>query len=84
MEERLGASVYLFSVTYVEIDDDQRRASVLLCDVRVNPLIVSAGILFLPFPKWYVVGDAANPSISLGILLGHLDRNANWHRRDAA
>lgn len=55
-----------------------------LSNVSVNLLVVAAGIFFLPFSKWYVVGDAADSSIGLGIFLGHLDRNTYWHRRDAA
>src|SRR5205809_5215669 len=56
----------------------------LLTNASKHLLVVSAGVFFLSFPKWYVVGDAANSSIGLRILLRHLDRNTNWHRRDAA
>ena len=52
----------------------------LLTNVGIHLLVVPAGILFLSFSKWYVICDAANPSISFGIFLRHLDRNANWHR----
>ena len=38
----------------------------LLSDVGVNLLVVPAGIFFLSFPKWYVVGDTADSSVRLG------------------
>ena len=52
-------------------------------DVGIHLLVVPAGIFLLPFSKWYVVCDAANSSVSLRILLSHVDRNANWRRRNA-
>ena len=55
-----------------------------LIDIGKNLRVVPAGVFFLSFPKWYVVGDTADSSVSFEILLGHLDRNTNWHRRDAA
>ena len=36
----------------------------LLSDVGVN-LRYTAGIFFLSFSKWYVVGDTANSSVAL-------------------
>src|SRR5437867_4975654 len=56
----------------------------LLTNASKHLLVVSAGVFFLSFPKWYVVGDAANSSIGLWILLSHFDRNTNWPRRNAA
>src|SRR5436309_11287038 len=61
-----------------------RWVLVLLTNVSKHLLVVAAGIFFLSFPKWYVVRDAADSSIGLGIFLGHLERDTNWHRRDAA
>ena len=61
-----------------------RWVLVLLTNVNKHLLVVAAGIFFLSFPKWYVVRDAADSSIGLGIFLGHLERDTNWHRRDAA
>src|SRR5438093_8348640 len=61
-----------------------RWVLVLLTNVSKDLLVVSAGIFFLSFSKWYVVRDAADSSIGLGIFLGHVERDTNWHRRDAA
>jgi len=57
---------------------------VLLTNVSKHLLVVPAGIFFLSFSKWYIVGDAADSSVGLWILLSHFDRNTNWPRRDAA
>src|SRR5206468_614262 len=62
----------------------RRNASMLLTDVGVNLLVITAGIFLLSFSKWYVASDAANSSIGLGVFLCHFDRNTIWHRRDAA
>ena len=56
----------------------------LLSNVGVNLLVVPAGIFFLPFPKWYVVGNTANSSVRLGIIFSYLERDAHWLRRNAA
>jgi hypothetical protein len=56
----------------------------LLTDIGVNLLVVPAGIFFLSFSQWYVVGDAANPSIGLEIFFGHFDRHTDWLGRNAA
>jgi len=56
----------------------------LLCDVAVNLLVIPAGILFLSFSKWYVVSDAADSSIGLGIFLGHVERDTNRERCNTA
>ena len=56
----------------------------LLSDVGVNLLVVPAGIFFLSFSKGYVVGDAANSSIGLGIFLSYFNRDTDWPRRNAA
>src|SRR5439155_8107 len=56
----------------------------LLTDISKNLLVVPAGVFFLSLSKWYVVGDATDSSIGLGIFLSHLGRNTDWHRRDAA
>src|SRR5436190_9238039 len=61
-----------------------RHSSPFLSDVGVNLLVVPAGIFFLPFAKWYVVGNAANSSIGLGIFLSDFERNTDWPRRNAA
>src|SRR5439155_22039074 len=61
-----------------------RWVLVLITNVNKDFLVVAAGIFFLSFSKWYVVRDAADSSIGLGIFLGHLERDTNWHRRDAA
>src|SRR5436190_14187492 len=50
----------------------------LLSDVGVNLLVIPAGILFLSFSKWYVVGDTAISGVSLRILLSHVERDTNW------
>ena len=55
-----------------------------LTNVSKHLLVVPPGVFFLSFSKWYVVGDTANSSIGLRILLGHLDRDTDWHRGDAA
>jgi hypothetical protein len=60
------------------------RALVLLRDVGVNLLVVPARVFFLPFPKWYVVGDTPNSSVSPRILLSQFERNAYWSHRNAA
>src|SRR5438128_789014 len=59
-------------------------ALVLLSDVGKNLRVVPARVFFLSFPKGYVVGDTADSSVSFRILLSHLDRDTDWHRRDAA
>jgi len=56
----------------------------LLYDVGVNLLVVPAGIFFLSFSKWYVVGDAANSSVRLRIILRYLERYTHWPGRNAA
>ena len=38
----------------------------LLSDVGVSLLVIPAGIFFLSFSKWYVVGDAANSAFAFG------------------
>ena len=55
----------------------------LLGDVGVNFLVVPAGIFFLSFSKGYIVGDAADSSVGLGIFPGYFDRNSHWPRRNA-
>src|SRR5207249_8970669 len=45
----------------------KRGALVLLRDVGKNLLVVPARVLFLSFPKWYVVGDAVDSSVSFRI-----------------
>ena len=46
--------------------------------VGVNLLVVPAGIFFLSFSKWYVVGDTANSSVRLGIILSYFERDTHW------
>src|SRR5215468_394897 len=55
----------------------------LLSYVGVNFLVVPAGIFFLSFSKWYVVGDTANSSVRLGIIFSQLERDTHWSGRDA-
>ena len=55
----------------------------LLSDVGVNLLVVPAGIFFLSFSKWYVVGDTANSSIRLRIIFSYLERDTHWSGRNA-
>ena len=55
----------------------------LLSDVGVNFLVVPAGVFFLSFPKWYVVGNTANSSVRLGIILSYLERDTHWSGRNA-
>src|SRR3954463_1295507 len=55
----------------------------LLSDVGVSLLVIPAGIFFLSFSKWYVVGDAANSSVRLRIILGYLERDTHWAGRNA-
>src|SRR5436190_14915693 len=57
---------------------------VLLGDISKHLGVVLAGIFFLSFSEWDIVGDAADASITLGILLSHLEWDTDWHRRDAA
>ena len=52
-------------------------------DTGKHLLVVPAGIFFLSFSKWYVVGDAANSSVRLGIILGYLERDTHWAGRNA-
>src|SRR6059058_5522781 len=59
-------------------------ALVLLIDISKNLRVIPARVFFLSFPKRYVIGDTADSGVSFGILLRHLDRNTNWHRRNAA
>jgi hypothetical protein len=56
----------------------------LLRNVGVNLLVVAARVFLLPFPKWYVVGDTPNSSVSSRILLSHLERNPYWSHPNAA
>src|SRR5438094_8701638 len=56
----------------------------LLSDVGVNLLVIPAGILFLSFSKWYVVGDTAISGVSFRILLSHVERDTNWERCNTA
>ena len=44
-----------------------------LSDVGKHLLVVSAGIFFLSFSKWYVVGDTANSSVRLRIIFSYLN-----------
>src|SRR6476620_2682681 len=55
----------------------------LLSDVGVNLLVVPAGVFFLSFSKWYVVSNAANSSVRLGIIFSYLERDADWSGRNA-
>ena len=55
----------------------------LLTDVGVNLRVIPAGIFFLSFAKWYVVGDTTNSSVSPGIFLRDLERNAYWPHPNA-
>ena len=55
----------------------------LLSNVGIHLLVVPAGILFLSFSKWYVICDAANSSIGLGIFLGYFNRHTHWSRLNA-
>ena len=55
----------------------------LLSDVGVNLLVVPAGIFFLSFSKWYVVGNTANSSVRLGIIFSYLERDTHWSGRNA-
>ena len=50
----------------------------LLSDVGVNFLVVPAGIFFLSFSKWYVVGNTANSSVRLRIIFSYLERDTHW------
>ena len=55
-----------------------------LTNVGVNLLVVPASVFFLTFAKRYVIGDAANASVSPGIFFSHLHWDANWSHPDAA
>jgi hypothetical protein len=55
-----------------------------LSDVSKNLFVIPAGVFFLSFPKWYIVGNTADSGVSPRILLSHLDWDTDWHRRDAA
>jgi len=50
----------------------------LLSNVGVNLLVVPAGIFFLSFSKSYVVGNTANSSVRLRIILSYLERDTYW------
>jgi hypothetical protein len=52
-------------------------------DVGVNLLVVSAGIFFLSFSKWYVVSDTTHSGISPWIFFSHLDRHTDWSNPNA-
>ena len=58
-------------------------ALMLLSDVGVNLLVVPAGVFFLSFPKWYVVGNTAYSSVRLGIIFSYLERDTHWSGRNA-
>ena len=55
-----------------------------LSNVSKHLLVVASRVFFLSFSEWNIVGDAADASISLGILLSHLEWDTDWHRRNAA
>jgi len=55
----------------------------LLTDVGVNLRVIPAGIFFLSFAKWYVVGDTADSGIGPWILFSHLHRHTNWSNPNA-
>ena len=55
----------------------------LLNDVCVNLLVVPAGVFFLSFSKWYVVGNTANSSVRLRIILSYIERDTHWSGRNA-
>ena len=55
----------------------------LLSDVGVNLLVVPAGVFFLSFSKWYVVGDTTNSSVRLRVFFSYLDRDTHWAGRNA-
>jgi len=50
----------------------------LLSDVGVNLRVIPAGIFFLSFAKWYVVGDTADSGISPWIIFSYLERDTHW------
>jgi hypothetical protein len=56
----------------------------LLTDVGKHLLVVPARVFLLSFSKWYVVGDAAISSVSLRILLSHVERDTNRERCNTA
>jgi hypothetical protein len=51
--------------------------------VAVNFLIVAAGVFFLPFSQWYVIGNTPNASVRLGIIFSYLERDTHWSGRNA-
>ncbi len=55
----------------------------LQSDVGVNLLVVPAGVFFLSFSKWYVVGNTANSSVRLRIIFSYLERHTHWPGRNA-
>ncbi len=55
-----------------------------LTDVGQHLLVVPARVFLLSFPKRYVVGNATISGVNLRIFLGHVERDAYGHRRDAA
>jgi hypothetical protein len=72
----------LFLIRYTR--DSENLAGKNLTFRPTWSFVVLARVFFLSFPKRYVVGDTANSSVSLGILLSHLNWNTDWHRRNAA
>ena len=50
----------------------------LLRNIGVNLLVVPAGIFFLSFSKWYVVGDTTNPRVRLRIFFCYLEWDTHW------
>jgi hypothetical protein len=56
----------------------------LLTDVGKHLLVVPARVFLLSFAKGYVVGDAAISSVSLRILLSHVERHTNRERCNTA
>src|SRR4030095_2132810 len=58
-------------------------ASMLLCDVGVDLLVIPPGIFFLSCPKCYVVCDTANSCVRLRIVFSYLERDTYWSGRDA-
>src|SRR6476660_4553019 len=64
-------------------NDIRRWLLMLLSNVGVNFRVVPAGVFFLSFSKWYVVGDTTNSSVRLRVFFSYLDRDTHWAGRNA-
>jgi hypothetical protein len=51
-------------------------------NIGVNFFVIPAGVFFLSFSKWYVVGDTTYSSVRLGIIFSYLEWDTHWPGRN--